>query len=402
MTKATGKPGAIEPNPFEKPKGTQSTAPNVPASFLLVQFWRDIFGKEVQSAATYSYLWMADQMGHVALGLILQFILAALCQHVLMLSEILSNWLGFLGISGVVAFWEFRAYSVSAKAASDGIFPLDKMLLRDNAVIAAAYMVFGALAGFAFHLPILWAVVATLIAVAASIFCAPKWLRQKIVWQKAALPYLSRLADLRADVPPAQAKAIQDLIAATPGQKGPWRQIIIAGAVGSGRTPMVTGLGTDLAFKGYKVRYLSFDDLMEVDDQFLPGRPLPPIGSWGPLNVFYWPWFEAEVLLIDNVSPAVGAGMKHGSAAELGSALNQSLALIRNDLCNRHTVWVFGLDEPLDEVASQKRVDDYAQNIRAFCKGEQEPIVVRLPAPDWMQQAAGAPGSGAGGAAPTV
>jgi hypothetical protein len=358
----------------------------------------------VQSAATYSYLWMADQMGHVALGLILQFILAAVCQHVFMLGELLSNWLGFLGISGVVAFWEFRAYSASAKEASDGIFPLDKTLLRDNAVIAAAYMVFGALAGFAFHLPILWAVIATVFAVAISIYCAPKWLRQKIVWQKAALPYLSRLADLKADVPDAQAKAIQSLIAAKTGQKGPWRQIIIAGAVGSGRTPMVTGLGTDLAFKGYKVRYLPFDDLMEIDDQFLPGRPFPPIGSWGPQNVFYWPWFEAEVLLIDNVSPAVGAGMKHQSATELGSALNQSLALIRNDLCNRYTVWVFGLDEPLDEKASQQRVDDYALNIRAFCKGEQEPIVVRLPAPSWMKQAqaAEAAGSAAGGSAPTV
>jgi hypothetical protein len=35
------------------------------------QFWADIHDKEVSSAATYSYLWTADQMGHVALGLLL-------------------------------------------------------------------------------------------------------------------------------------------------------------------------------------------------------------------------------------------------------------------------------------------------------------------------------------------
>ncbi len=39
--------------------------PRLSAGDLLAQFWLDIYGKEVQSAATYSYLWMADQMGHV-------------------------------------------------------------------------------------------------------------------------------------------------------------------------------------------------------------------------------------------------------------------------------------------------------------------------------------------------
>lgn len=375
--------GLIEPDPFEAPKGVEPTAPGVPTRFLLVQFWRDIFGKEVQSAATYSYLWMADQMGHVALGIILQFALTFVLQYIFGLSDAWASGIALVGISGAVSFWEYRAYTVSARNASSGTFPLDTTLLRDNAVIATAYMVFGVLAGYAFHLHGWWGAAVFAVALLLCIFYAPYWLRQKIIWQKAALPYLSRLADLKATVPPEQAKAIQDLVDSHPGSP-PWRQVIIAGAVGSGRTPMVTGLGTDLAFKGYKVRYTSFDDLMEIDDQYLPDRPLPPIGSWGPRNIFYWPWFEAQVLLIDNVSPAVGAGMRHRSVSELGSALNQSLALIREHLCNRHTVWVFGLDDPMNEEASQKRVDDYAVNIQAFCKAEQPPIVVRLPPPPWM------------------
>ena len=66
MAKAEAK-AVSEPDKFEAPKGVKPTPPGVTTGFLLVQFWRDIFGKEVQSAATYSYLWMADQMGHVAL-----------------------------------------------------------------------------------------------------------------------------------------------------------------------------------------------------------------------------------------------------------------------------------------------------------------------------------------------
>jgi len=370
----------IKPSPFEEPKGVEPTAPEVPPKFLLVQFWRDIFGKEVQSAATYSYLWMADQMGHVALGIILQFALTFVLQYLFGVGATWASGIALIGIVAVVSFWEFRAYTVSARNADSNSFPLDKLLLRDNAVIASAYMIFGVLAGYAFHLPGWWGALIFVIAVALSIYYAPYWLRQKIIWQKAALPYLSRLADLRAPVPVEQARAIQALIDSHPGSP-PWRQVVIAGPVGSGRTPMVTGLGTDLAFKGYKVRYLSFDALVEIDEQSRPDLPLPPIGTWGPKNIFYWPWFEAQVLLIDNVSPAIGTGMSHRTAPELGSALNQSLAMIRSHLQNRHTVWVFGLNEPENEEQCQKLLQDYALNIRAFCNGAEPPVVVRLPMP---------------------
>jgi hypothetical protein len=365
------------PTAFEEPSGRLPTAPNVPASFLLVQFWRDIFGKEVQSAATYSYLWMADQMGHVALGIILQFALTFVLQYFFGLWDALASGLALLGISGVVSFWEYRAYSVAAADADKGIFPLDRTLLRDNAVIAAAYMIFGVLAGYAFHLTGWWGALIFLIAMALSIYYAPYWLRQKIIWQKAALPYLSRLADVKSQVEKPAATAIQDLVDSHPGAP-PWRQIVLAGPVGSGRTPLLTGLGTDLAFKGFKVRYIPFDSLLEINDQYRPDKPLPPIGAWGPKNIFYWPWFEAQVVLIDNVSQVVGAGITARPNSDLGTTLNQGLSLIREDLCNRHSVWVFGLEDPDDEATCAARLDEYATNVRAFCKGVEPPIIVRL------------------------
>ena len=201
-----------EPTKFERPTGDVPTAPNVPGSFLLVQFWRDIFGKEVQSAATYSYLWMADQMGHVALGIILQFTLTFLLQHVLGVAEAWASGIALVGISAVVSFWEYRAYSASAAKAQGNTFPLDKTLLRDNAVIASAYMVFGVLGGYAFHLPGWWGAGVFVVALLLCVVCAPKWLRQKIIWQKAALPYLSRLADLNTPVAEGPADAIRRFV----------------------------------------------------------------------------------------------------------------------------------------------------------------------------------------------
>ncbi len=371
---------AIKPDPFEQPKGSQPTAPNVPTSFLLVQFWRDIFGKEVQSAATYSYLWMADQMGHVALGIILQFALTFVFQYLFGMRDAWANGISLLGICCIVAFWEYRAYTVAAQNADSGIFPLDKTLLRDNAVIATAYMVFGVLAGYAFHLTGWWGALLFLIALGLSVYCAPYWLRQKIIWQKAALPYLSRLADLYAPVPKEQAEAIQDLIDTHPGAP-PWRQVIIAGPVGSGRTPMVTGLGTDLAFKQYKVRYISFDALLEIAAQFETGHKTPPVGTWGPKNIFYWPWFEAQVLLIDDISPIVGAGMKNMGDRVFERVLTEGLGPLQNELSNRHSVWVFALDEDAGEDACQALLGRYSTAIQDYCKSDQPPIVVRLPLP---------------------
>jgi hypothetical protein len=135
----------------------------------------------------------------------------------------------------------------------------------------------------------LWAGAALFVVLAvASVFCAPYWLRQKIIWQKASLRYLSRFADMNANISPEDAELIQRFVD-EPFEPGAPRQIIIAGPIGSGRTPVVSAIGTELAFKGRKLRYLSFDMLMEISDQHAnasPGGQFPPIGSWGPKTFF--------------------------------------------------------------------------------------------------------------------
>jgi hypothetical protein len=88
-----------------------------------------------------------------------------------------------------------------------------------------------------------------------------------------------------------------------------------------------------------------------------------------------------QVVLIDNVSQVVGTGITARPNSDLGATLNQGLSLIREELCNRHTVWVFGLEDPDDAVACGQRLDEYATNVRAFCKGSEPPIIVSLGKP---------------------
>jgi hypothetical protein len=59
MTLGTPTPDPVGPTP-----------PNLTAMDLLRQFWADAYGKEVQTAATYSYTWLADQFGHLCIGIL--------------------------------------------------------------------------------------------------------------------------------------------------------------------------------------------------------------------------------------------------------------------------------------------------------------------------------------------
>jgi hypothetical protein len=121
------------------------------------QFWADVYGKEVQTTATYSYTWVADQFGHICLGLIGNFAATALCGVVMTLlgwsSEFhydTGKWPGLVIVSVGAAVWEWFAYSKSADEATK-LFPLDKALLLANAQVVAAYMILGGVLGFAFH-----------------------------------------------------------------------------------------------------------------------------------------------------------------------------------------------------------------------------------------------------------
>ena len=133
------------------------SAPQLTLKNLRDQFWADVYGKEVQTTATYSYTWVADQFGHICLGLIGNFAATALCGVVMTFlgwshefHYDTGKWPGLVIVSVGAAVWEWFAYNKSVDEATKR-FPLDTALLRDNAQVAAGYMILGGVLGFAFH-----------------------------------------------------------------------------------------------------------------------------------------------------------------------------------------------------------------------------------------------------------
>ena len=298
-----------------------------------------------------------------------------------------------------VGSWELSAYRSSVKKAT-GAFPLDRKLLRDNAWVATAYMVIGALLSFAFHLrglpawpeKLQWIPVEPWLAsllliggmVAAAIWLAVPWLEQKIIWQKAALPYLYRLADAAPTIDKEDAKALQKIIdGGAPPQTAPCA-VLIGGPIGSRRTDMAAAIGTEFAFKNCKVRYLSLDALLEF--AAVASTPPPFPDDHGPKTINYWPWSDAQVLIIDGVGPLIAA-----QDAELAANVQRFKELLETDLkpiaevlrgC--HTVWVVGDLRPNVKLATfGPRLKGFAESIQAAC-GCGNVLMVELgePTPD--------------------
>lgn len=374
--------------PLTRSRVNQLNPPRVTARDVLRQCKRDVAGKEVQCAATYSYTWAADQVGHVGVGLLLNVLVTFFAELFLLQSD-LSRLLGLAAPIVITSFWEIRSYRQSVGQAK-GPFPIDSTLLRWNAVTAAAYMAMGAIVGFGFRLSGAWPIEIFLGVVCAAGLLAVPWLRQKIIWQKAGLPYLFRLADAKeSSVGPEEANALQKLIrdgaprgGAAAGDAPSSRQILIGGPVGAGRTSLATGIGTEFAFKSNKVRYIGFHELLEIAAMARPeAAELQAYKRDGPANIQYWPWDEAQVLIIDDIGPVIASGNWKSPFEHFQSLLQKELKDIAQALARPHSIWIVGTSGIERTSISAETLLSYANAIKKYCGTTQLPLIVELPGP---------------------
>jgi hypothetical protein len=325
-----------------------STMPHIKASTrelvdlptLRGQFWADIHDKEVYSAATYSYLWTADQMGHVALGLLLGGLIMRVASE-----RGLSWWSAAVSaiLAAIVFFgsWEFSTYREKAGPAGS-LSVGEQRLLRRNAFIATFYMVLGTIAATAFFTTLLpWGLLIILACLVATIARALWWLRQKIVWQKAALPYLARLAGQRSALARETLHKVRAICEHLPTDSGDKRQLVIWGPFGVGKTPLAAAIGTEFAFCGWKVRFVTFDKLVQM--------AAADENDEGPSNIVYWDWRKADVLIIDDIDP--GLPRDYLDPQEFKEIFENDFKSQKDGkdqrqiLKNCHTIWVLGTDK---------------------------------------------------------
>jgi hypothetical protein len=349
--------------------------PDIGNADIWNQISTDASGKEVEMAATYSYMWLADEVGHMGLGILLSFgtiTLARLVMHAPP-EALLPQLVGFLVASAIVAGWEWNSYRTSIRQAAGSQFPLQTGLLRRDARVATFYMALGAAMGWALHQSWMISVPLILLMIALAFKVAFPWVREKMIWQKAGLPYLSRMADLGHKIMPGeQAKQLWNLVETSPpvGNQGTPRHVIVAGHVGSGRSRLAASFGTEHAFRGRSVRYLAFSQLVELaraGDLEIDGPPP------GPANIGYWRWSQAQLLVIDDIGPFLGDIPGQDTEQALSDLLHRRLAPVKAAIRARDTMWLVSASE-LDP---QHHLEAQARALGHFLESE-PPLAILL------------------------
>lgn len=309
--------------------------------FGLPRIWRqikwDLFEtKDVQDAITASYVWLEDEAGHIGLGFV--FTLAPCWLLSIFWTEAgFARSIAFIAIGaaacGVFVRKELRDRKLCKQRRGD-VFKFDSRDLDWNVETASSAFALGAafpVAAFALGPHWRTVVFIVLIAIVASVVIARVaywWLKRKVAFQQAGLPYLFRLANFRSSLTESsidlltkfscyrnERVSLLDVLFGRdrgPHDKAPeFQHILVTGDLSAGKTSLCVGIGTEFAFSLNKCRYLTAINLVES----LMGKPTREKSEDGVefvdgLNL--WTLDRCDMVIVDDLD--VGASKTGGDA----------------------------------------------------------------------------------------
>lgn len=351
------------------------------------QAMSDWFGKDVQSGYTRTYIWMANELGHVAIGFVgvqiiywlvysIALVLNALLGTAILAAPYDNPWGWPLWLSGLwFLFWFFKEYADvvgERKDALDGLFAPDTRGITFDAWTAVFFFFYGTLLA---QLSLAWPTVAFLVVLALFLFpiqyLARYWLTEKMTFQQAVLPFQYRLSNFPKGVFGGDSVAynnarnsISGLLArrwpaADDSSEQQPAHLLIFGPLNAGKTSLAVGIGTENAYKLGKTRYLTFVKFL----QKVRNREQVPTKQEGKV---VWAWQDADLLIIDDVNPGGDPNQAEDDVAVINSdnfarklkALDKE---VKARLRERRTVWVLGELPNLsaDKAQNYDRYHDY-------------------------------------------
>jgi hypothetical protein len=304
---------------------------------IVHQSKRDFVGKDVQQNTTYSYVWSADQGGHFMLGFVPTFVVhwigLALRQQFGVQNVFGSEENGILWSAGLVmACWTglelydlYDSWRMARKGSGYFSFNLGNLIW--NVATALIYFAFGAvIAALSAWGPAVVLAGLAILLVLQFFFVGVWWVRRKIIFQQAGLPYLYRIANFSSTIVATDDKGRQVLIdfiaglAGPPpgidgtheiGEKFPRRHLVITGSQRSGKSSLAAGIGTEFAFNGGIARYTTMSQLAQyvrnqktlVPDVRAPNQRKLPREDEQEFNDgrILWQWPSVDLLIIDDM-----------------------------------------------------------------------------------------------------
>jgi hypothetical protein len=329
--------------------------------------------KDVQDAITASYVWLEDEAGHIGLGFA-STILLCWVVSLFWVDASPPRYAAFVAVAVTLlsffTYKELRDRKV-CKARRGGVFKFDSQDLDWNvetAVLAFGVGVFFALTPFLVG----WRgpLVVLPISLAVIVPMAYWWLKRKLAFQQAGLPYLFRLADFNRTLEPSSVKLVSkfasyrntrhsltQLLFETdrqPDREPEFRHILITGDLGAGKTSLCTGIAAEFALSLKKCRYLTAMKLVEFVLAKHDGGPTANDVEFDD-GLYLWHPSACDMVIVDDVDIGVSmAGQDvRRRATHLVSPkqLRQALTMGGQErplawLGERRSVWVVGdIDE---------------------------------------------------------
>jgi hypothetical protein len=362
------------------------TSPAVTSREVLRQAVSDWFGKEVQNGYTVTYVWMTNQLGHFTLGFLFTFIVTWIVEAFLDAgpacpwwavplrgfasegqgrpacaideSRFLCGWLLAIPIVQIL-FWiakEVRDYFVAVRAARGNAFPIDRMDIAGDAATAVFFITIGIAVSYISFVSWGIATAVFFVSLAVALFPARYWMSRKLCFQRAALPFLYRLADFPKVFAPKSPLGAKDVLAFI-ASRSAIEHLLIFGPRGAGRTSLAVGMATEHTFSVRRARYMTWAKFIEQAQE----NPEPTLQDGAEV----WPWRESDIVVLDDVvgevdnRALVGPGDIRGVLLALSSS-GKAASDVLTALAARRTVWVVG---PVDD--SLKSPEDWRAMLAA-------------------------------------
>lgn len=285
----------------------------------------DLIGKDSHRGITLTYGWMANQVGHFALGFVPTFVVYMCTDNALR------------SLIYVASFWTlFEIYNASSplykkEYKGNGSFKIPWKNLTFDTFTDLCFFYTG---GFSMFMSVHYNTTELIffcIGMILLFFSIRFWILTKLFQQNAFFPYQFRLSQWSAPILTEYCSEINKYLHDKPCGK----HFVVFGSKGKGKTTLMVGMANEVAISRRPSTYTTLDKwvaMLQEDDKTL-----------AETTASLWTWNESEILLIDDINPGNPSQANKFMAKDMLTYIDLNYSVRNREAMKSMSVaWVIG------------------------------------------------------------